>query len=430
MNSPARKSFLALGIVLLALGGALPALSQAVFINEIHYDNLSTDVGEAIEVAGPAGTNLSGWTLVLYNGTGGVVYTTTNLSGTIPDQSGTGYGTLSFSYPSNGIQNGAPDGLALGNGAALVQFLCYEGTFAAVGGVAGGATCTDIGVSEAGTEAAGQSLRLSGSGTTYTDFTWNAPATASFGSINAGQTFGAGDAAPTVQSTTPTNGATGVALDANVSLTFSEAVNVAGSWYTISCATSGSHTAVVTGGPTTFTLNPDTDFTNGESCTVTVLAASVTDQDAIDPPDAMAANYSWSFSTPALVEPVLIISEYVEGSSNNKAIEIFNATPSTVDLGAQGYRVELYFNGAATAGQTISFTGTLAAGARQADTAAAEPPEEPPGTRSGSHGLRTAPKAVSSLVVPKANSCRLVLPTSTAPAFRSRAVTGASVRAR
>ena len=39
-----------------------------VFINEIHYDNDGTDVGEFIEIAGPAGTSLSGWKIVLYNG--------------------------------------------------------------------------------------------------------------------------------------------------------------------------------------------------------------------------------------------------------------------------------------------------------------------------------------------------------------------------
>jgi hypothetical protein len=52
-----------------------------VFINEIHYDNAGTDAGEAIEVAAPAGTDLIGWSLALYNGTGGVVYDTDALSG-------------------------------------------------------------------------------------------------------------------------------------------------------------------------------------------------------------------------------------------------------------------------------------------------------------------------------------------------------------
>ena len=34
--------------------------SPSVFINEVHYDNDGTDTGEAIEIAGPAGTDLSG----------------------------------------------------------------------------------------------------------------------------------------------------------------------------------------------------------------------------------------------------------------------------------------------------------------------------------------------------------------------------------
>lgn len=58
----------------------------------------------------------------------------------------------------------------------------------------------------------------------------------------------------------------------------------------------------------------------------------------------------------------LYFSEYVEGSSNNKALEVFNDTGSTVDLGAQGYNVQMYFNGAVTAGLTINLTGTVASG--------------------------------------------------------------------
>ncbi len=54
----------------------------------------------------------------------------------------------------------------------------------------------------------------------------------------------------------------------------------------------------------------------------------------------------------------LFISEYIEGSSNNKAIEIYNGTGSAVDL--SGYRVELYSNGSTTAGNTLDLTGTLA----------------------------------------------------------------------
>ena len=76
-----------------------------VFINELHYDNDGVDTGERIEIAGPAGTNLSGWSLVLYNGNGGMPYATIALGGVIPDQDD-GYGTLSFAGPAAGIQNG------------------------------------------------------------------------------------------------------------------------------------------------------------------------------------------------------------------------------------------------------------------------------------------------------------------------------------
>ena len=58
-----------------------------VFINEIHYDNSGGDVDEAIEVAGDAGTDLSGWSIVLYNGNNSETYRTVNLSGVLDRKS-------------------------------------------------------------------------------------------------------------------------------------------------------------------------------------------------------------------------------------------------------------------------------------------------------------------------------------------------------
>ncbi|MBL9120313.1 MAG: lamin tail domain-containing protein, partial [Phycisphaerae bacterium] len=52
----------------------------------------------------------------------------------------------------------------------------------------------------------------------------------------------------------------------------------------------------------------------------------------------------------------LFISEYIEGSSNNKAIEIYNGTGAAVDLGAGGYGLELYANGSPTATATLNLT--------------------------------------------------------------------------
>ena len=57
----------------------------------------------------------------------------------------------------------------------------------------------------------------------------------------------------------------------------------------------------------------------------------------------------------------LIISEYVEGSSNNKAIELYNPTANTIDLSQ--YQLRFYFNGSTNVGTTIALKGTLGAGA-------------------------------------------------------------------
>ena len=158
-----------------------------IFFNEIHYDNVGGDVGEFIEIAGTAGTDLSQYQIVLYNGTGGAPYNTLILSGIIDNEAG-GFGAVSFAYPANGIQNGAPDGIALATTAGMViQFLSYEGAFNAVGGVANGMLSTDIGVFEAGTEAIGNSLQLTGTGQQYSDFNWVGPIAASAGNLNAGQ---------------------------------------------------------------------------------------------------------------------------------------------------------------------------------------------------------------------------------------------------
>jgi hypothetical protein len=57
----------------------------------------------------------------------------------------------------------------------------------------------------------------------------------------------------------------------------------------------------------------------------------------------------------------LFFSEYIEGSSNNKALEIYNGTGAAIDLAAAGYVVQLYFNGSTTP-TTFNLTGTVANG--------------------------------------------------------------------
>jgi len=168
-----------------------------VFINEFHYDNTGGDVGEFIEIAGPAGTDLSGYSLELVNGSGFMLYSTTSLSGIIPDE-GAGFGALAFTYPSNGVQNG-PDGIALCGPSGVIEFLSYEGAFTALGGCANGIMSTDVGVAESFPTNGfiGSSLQRTGSGTNGGDFVWVGPIAESPGSLNAGQTFQMTPSGPT-----------------------------------------------------------------------------------------------------------------------------------------------------------------------------------------------------------------------------------------
>src|SRR5262250_373778 len=71
-----------------------------------------------------------------------------------------------------------------------------------------------------------------------------------------------------------------------------------------------------------------------------------------------------------------------------------------------------------------------AAGTAPAATSAAEPPDDPPGTRAGSSGCRLRPNAECSVDDPIANSSQFVLPAITAPAALSRATAVASNGAR
>ena len=112
------------------------------------------------------------------------------------------------------------------------------------------------------------------------------------------------DTAPAVTSTIPTNGATGVTTNSNLTITFDEDVAVTGDWFQVSCPTSGPRNVtlantVVTGGPTTWTINPNTDFAPNEICSTTIVAAQITDVDTSDPPDNMAADFTFGFTTEA-----------------------------------------------------------------------------------------------------------------------------------
>ena len=140
-----------------------PTSTSPVRFNEIHYDNAGVDSGEAIEIEGPAGTDVTGYRIVLYNGNDGAPYNAQTLSGVLPS-SCDGRGVLFVTYPLDGIQNGVPDGMALFDAAgALIEFRSYEGVFTALSGDAAGATSIDIGALQS-SAAPGTSLQRTSSG--------------------------------------------------------------------------------------------------------------------------------------------------------------------------------------------------------------------------------------------------------------------------
>ena len=58
----------------------------------------------------------------------------------------------------------------------------------------------------------------------------------------------------------------------------------------------------------------------------------------------------------------MIISEYVEGSGNNKVLELYNPGPASINLGSLAYSIEVYANGATTPNSTVSLFGAVPAG--------------------------------------------------------------------
>lgn len=144
-------------------------LTGGPFINEFHYDNAGADTGEFVEVCVPAGSSAAGFELELYNGTNGTVYDSYDLDDVptanicVDPVDGNTY----YLIDTPGLQNGAPDGIALVNDAGTVcEFISYEGTITgAAGTAADGITSTDVGVAEGAATPVGTSIQLQPGGT-------------------------------------------------------------------------------------------------------------------------------------------------------------------------------------------------------------------------------------------------------------------------
>ena len=105
------------------------------------------------------------------------------------------------------------------------------------------------------------------------------------------------DTAPTVFSTSPTNGATSVSPASTVSFTFNKAVNVTLTAFTLQCPNGKSAAFKLSpnppGGVISFTLTPTANLPFGVTCKATAVASQIADLAGTN----LAANYSLSFTT-------------------------------------------------------------------------------------------------------------------------------------
>jgi len=114
---------------------------------------------------------------------------------------------------------------------------------------------------------------------------------------------------PWVAFTDPGSSATVVPYDATMSITFSEAMDVADGWYDITCAATGQHnsaTIASSNSSKTYAITPNTSFQFGEQCTVTIFKDQVHDQDLDDSTpgtDTLPENYIWSFTVVLAGDP-------------------------------------------------------------------------------------------------------------------------------
>ncbi len=147
--------------------------SQSVYINEINYTGPDTGV----EVFGPQNTNLSGWSLLFYEGSNKKIYKTVTLSGVID-------GEEVYWFPITGISGGHPKGAGIAlvdNFSNVVDFVSYGGSFVAKDGLAAGFTSENVGIEENDSKP-GKSLQKTSAG-------WEGPKEATPGKGNSNKTL-------------------------------------------------------------------------------------------------------------------------------------------------------------------------------------------------------------------------------------------------
>ncbi|MFH2102636.1 MAG: ExeM/NucH family extracellular endonuclease [Chloroflexota bacterium] len=307
MHTPLRRMFasiiiLALSLALIPPSHTAQALTAELFISEYIE---GSSYNKAIEIYNGTGAavdlSTGGYNLQMYFNGNTSAGLTINLTVTVADgdvyviaHSSAVAAILAQADQTNGAGwfNG-DDAVVLRKGTIIVDVVGQIGFDPGTEWGSGLTSTADNTLRRKGTISAGDP---NGSDVFDPSIEWDGYATDTFSGLGSHTLVGA-DVAPTVASSYPSDGASGIPVDTNLTITFSEAVNVSGAWYELNCSVSGIVSGVVSGGPIVFTIDPDTNFFSGEACTLTIFAANVSDQDAIDPPDNMSLDFSVGFDT-------------------------------------------------------------------------------------------------------------------------------------
>jgi methionine-rich copper-binding protein CopC len=204
--------------------------------------------------------------------------------------------------------------------------------------------------------------------------------------------IGPHDAAPSVSSTLPVKDAEHIAVNRNIDITFSEAVNVTASSFTLECPPGTSKSFSVSGsGTKSITLDPTSDLPEGTSCTVTAIANNISDTDAADPPDHPASNTSFSFTTDSAptvtsttpadtakdIDPsgnlTVTFSEPVNASASSFTLECPSGTSKSFSVSGSGTSTITLNPDADLPGTTVCTVTVLASGISDVD--GGDPPD-------------------------------------------------------